>query len=65
MDFKRFKVKFTKYYIVETGSNASEEYVKKMAESNFNNEIQFGLINPINKNFNIEIIDAIEDNRSE
>lgn len=56
MDSKKFKVRFIKDYVVEVDPKASEEYIKKLAESRFNNEIEFHLLSPIHNNFKIEII---------
>ena len=44
MAIKKFKVNFTRQYEVEVDEKATEEYVIKLAQSEFNSDMEFGFI---------------------
>lgn len=56
MAIKKCVVDFTRQYIIEIDEKASDEYIKNIAKSEFNNDISFGLIDSTEDNFKCEII---------
>ena len=57
MAIRKFIVNFIRQYEVEVDEKATEEYVIKLAQSEFNSDMQFGLINALEDNFYGEIIE--------
>ena len=44
MAIRKFKINFTRQYEVEVDEKATEEYVIKLAQSEFNSDMEFGFI---------------------
>lgn len=44
MAIKKFKVNFTRQYEVEVDEEATNEFVIKLAQSEFNSDMEFGFI---------------------
>ena len=44
MAIKKFVVSFTRQYEIEVDEKATEEYVIKLAQSEFNSDMEFGFI---------------------
>ena len=53
---KKFKVNFTRQYEVEVDEKATEEYIIKLAQSEFNSDMEFGLIGVDSDCFSAKII---------
>jgi len=56
MAIKKFKVSFTRQYEVETDENASTEFIIKLAQSEFNSDIEFGFIGVDDDCFDIKLL---------
>ena len=44
MAIKKFKVNFTRQYEIEVDEKTTEEYVIKLAQSEFDSDMEFGFI---------------------
>ena len=44
MAIRKFVVNFTRQYEIEVDEKATEEYIIKLAQSEFNSDIEFGFI---------------------
>ena len=44
MAIKKFKVNFTRQYEIEVDEKATEEFIIKLAQSEFNSDMEFGFI---------------------
>ena len=56
MDIRKFKVNFTRQYEVEVDEKATEEYTIKLAQSEFNSDMEFGFIGVDSDCFSAKII---------
>ena len=56
MAIKKFKVNFTRQYEIEVDEKATEEYIIKLAQSEFNSDMEFGLIGVDSDCFSAKII---------
>lgn len=56
MAIRKFIVNFTREYEVEVDEKATEEYVIKLAQSEFNSDMEFGLISANLDCFSAKII---------
>ena len=56
MAIKKFIVNFTRQYEVEVDEEATEEYIIKLAQSEFNSDMEFGLIGVDSDCFSAKII---------
>lgn len=56
MAIRKFKVSFTRQYEVETDENASTEFIIKLAQSEFNSDIEFGFIGVDDDCFDIKLL---------
>ena len=44
MAIRKFVINFTRQYEIEVDEKATEEYIIKLAQSEFNSDIEFGFI---------------------
>lgn len=56
MAIKKFKVNFTRQYEVEIDEKATEEYIIKLAQSEFNSDMEFGFIGVDSDCFSAKIV---------
>ena len=56
MAIRKFKINFTRQYEVEVDEKATEEYIIKLAQSEFNSDMEFGLIGVDSDCFSAKII---------
>ena len=56
MAIKKFVVNFTRQYEVEVDEKTTEEYIIKLAQSEFNSDMEFGLIGVDSDCFSAKII---------
>ena len=56
MDTKKFIINFTRQYEVEVDRKATDEYIIKQAQSEFNCDMEFGLISANLDCFSAKII---------
>ena len=56
MAIKKFKVNFTRQYEIEVDEKTTEEYIIKLAQSEFNSDMEFGLIGVDSDCFSAKII---------
>ena len=56
MAIKKFKVNFTRQYEIEVDEKTTEEYIIKLAQSEFNSDMEFGLVGVDSDCFSAKII---------
>ena len=56
MAIKKFIVNFTRQYEIEADENASIEFIAKLAQSEFNSDMEFGFITVDSDCFTCKII---------
>ena len=56
MAIRKFVVNFTRQYEIEVDEKATEEYIIKLAQSEFNSDMEFGLIGVDSDCFSAKII---------
>ena len=56
MAIRKFKINFTRQYEVEVDEKATEEYIIKLAQSEFNSDMEFGFIGVDSDCFSAKII---------
>lgn len=56
MAIRKFVINFTRQYEIEVDEKATEEYIIKLAQSEFNSDMEFGFINADSDCFSAEIV---------
>ena len=56
MAIRKFIINFTRQYEVEVDEKATEEYIIKLAQSEFNSDMEFGFISADSDCFSAKII---------
>ena len=56
MAIRKFVINFTRQYEIEVDEKATEEYIIKLAQSEFNSDMEFGLIGVDSDCFSAKII---------
>ena len=56
MAIKKFVINFTRQYEIEVDEKATEEYIIKLAQSEFNSDMEFGFISADLDCFSAKII---------
>lgn len=56
MAIRKFVINFTRQYEIEADEKATEEYIIKLAQSEFNSDMEFGFISADSDCFSAKII---------
>lgn len=56
MAIRKFVINFTRQYEVEIDEKATEEYIIKLAQSEFNSDMEFGFISADSDCFSAKIV---------